>query len=262
MKKIMLLVGMGVCALTQAESLGQLSISNMMDEKFESFTVRVENRGDRDLYCHELSFEAIYMDTESYVEVAQEFIPIVDFYVRKKEEYQPGAIRLGAGQIKLIRKQYPGAVLKSVRLDLDLSDCEEATFELFAEFAPKTKDEHAAINIIRSKFGGKRLNEIQEKIPHIDRLGLKETGLKTVKPLEFFFDLDVLDISKNSVSNLAPLAELMELRKLDLSYTAVRTLAPLFPRNDKLAIKAKGVNLRNPSELDSFRKAGLIITHH
>lgn len=261
MKKQLLLI-LTLSLNVWADPLGRLRVSTTVNDKFENFTLKIENRSSKDVFCEEMSFEVIYIDPETYVEVAQELIPVNNFYSRKQGETQSSSMLLASRETISLRKSYPSAVIKSVRLYNELTNCEDADFETFALYAPKSKADLLTLSEIRNSFHGREYFEIQDRIPQIDSLNLSKRNILSLKPLEFFWDLDVLDIADNPLSDLSPLQSLRELRVLDISRTNVKTLAPLMPRENKLKVRAKGVQLKDPSELEKFKKAIWVITYN
>lgn len=243
-----------------AEGIGSLRLSTSLDEKLETFEVSLQNSGAKDLFCPELVFEAVYFDTETYVDVSTHQFPLVDRYFRKKGESQSQTFRLGEGTLAQVRATYPAAILKSARFVAELSECHPANFEEFAEHAELSSEEQRSIEILRRSFGMKYPSEIQDELSKVKTLGLQGKQLRSLKPIEFFESLEVLDISKNPLSDLSPLRYLEALRKLDISETAVRTLKPLMPRKDQLRVRARSVRLAKPEEVNEFRKAHLIVT--
>ena len=76
-----------------------------------------------------------------------------------------------------------------------------------------------------AKSLGKRLESLNLKdLALVKRLDLRGSGLKSLKGVERFENLIILDISNNDVSNLSPILGLVSLEYLDLTGNKMLTI--------------------------------------
>jgi Leucine-rich repeat (LRR) protein len=255
MKKLLALSIISFAATAAENPLGRLSIQSVIDPSLKSFSSKVSNQFEWDIYCKQLVFRGEIEDPEKYQSLGEKIVVKENVYLRAKaEKHSTTELNFSEKEISEFTEKLSTASIKAVRLDESLSHCEYGTFYTYSFYASKSQSEELSLDLIFKELKNFRPIEIQAKLAEVKRLDFSNTAMTDLKPLQFFYALKKLDLANTRASDLRPLAALPRLEWIDISSTEVKTLKALMNFRDRLRVIAKNHKLANAKELEVFKK--------